>query len=246
MHNAAFAALGLDWRYTKLPITAELFEETVRALPGSGYRGANVTIPHKLLALAVADEATEAARGAGAANTLTFAGDGAIKADNTDVGGLLDALGQVPASAVVLGAGGAARGAIWALREAGSRVAVWNRSADRAMALADELGVEAVAAVRPADHDALINATSVGLDGRLSDASALAALGLEHRDPPALVCDMVYRAGDASTPLHNWAEGAESRFIDGLEILVRQGARSFEIWTGQAPPLEVMRKAARA
>src|SRR3954466_2199950 len=82
MHNAAFAALGLDWHYVKLPVPPELFEETVRALPGSGYRGANVTIPHKLAALAVADTATPAARDIGAANTLSFSGDGAIDADN--------------------------------------------------------------------------------------------------------------------------------------------------------------------
>ena len=247
MHNAAFAALGMDdWRYVALPVPGELFDETVRALPGSGYRGANVTIPHKLLALAVADEATGAARGAGAANTLTFADDGAIHADNTDTGGLLDALGEAPASALVLGAGGASRGAIWALREAGTRVSVWNRTDDRARALAGELDVEAVDEVRPSDHEVLINATAIGLDTRLSDESALAALGLEDRDPPRLVCDMVYRAGGAPTPLQIWAERGEARFVDGLDLLVRQGARSFEIWTGREPPLEVMRQAARS
>src|SRR3954451_11425329 len=89
MHNAAFAALGLDWHYVKLPVPPDLFDRTVHALPGSGYRGANVTIPHKLAALAVADSATPAARAIGAANTLTFADDG-IEADNTDARGFLD------------------------------------------------------------------------------------------------------------------------------------------------------------
>src|SRR4051794_5901837 len=122
MHNAAFAALGLDWRYVKLPVPPELFERTVRALPGSGYRGANITIPHKLAALAVADSATASARAIGAANTLTFAGDG-IEADNTDAGGLLDALEpESPRgrTALVLGAGGAARAVVWALIDAGA------------------------------------------------------------------------------------------------------------------------------
>src|SRR3954471_2280955 len=96
MHNAAFAELGLDWRYSKLPVPPELFEPTVRALPGSGYRGANVTIPHKLAALAVAESATDAARAGGAANTLTFAERGAIEAHNTDAGGFLAALGEDP------------------------------------------------------------------------------------------------------------------------------------------------------
>jgi shikimate dehydrogenase len=246
MFTAAYAALGIDWRYVKLPVAAELFDQTVRALRGSGYAGANVTMPHKLLALALADEATEAARGAGAANTLTFREDGSIHADNTDVGGLLDALGQVPSSALVLGAGGAARGAVWALHEAGAAVSVWNRTPERAAQLATDLAVAATDSVSPADYGLLVNATSIGLDANLSDERALAALGLEDRDPPAVVCDLVYRAGGAATPLCAWAERGEARFVDGVEMLVRQGARSFEIWTGRAPPLDVMRAAARA
>jgi shikimate dehydrogenase len=247
MHNAAFQALGLeDWRYVALPVPGDLFDETVHALPGSGYRGANVTIPHKLLALAVAGEATEAARRAGAANTLTFNDDGSIHADNTDVGGLLDAIGEAPRSALVLGAGGAARGVIWALKSAGTAVAVWNRTPERADALAAELDVQAVATVEPERHEAVINTTAVGLDTTLSDASALAALCLEEKPPPPLVIDLVYRGGDAETPLQHWADQAGVRFIDGLEVLVRQGARSFEIWTGQKPSLDVMRRAARS
>ena len=142
MHNAAFEALGLDWRYVKLPVPPEGFEQTVRALPESGYRGVNVTIPHKQAALALADDAGAAARAIGAANTLTFA-DGAICADNTDAAGLLAALGEDPRgmTALVLGAGGAGRAAVWALREAGAEVGVWNRTPDRARRLAEELGV---------------------------------------------------------------------------------------------------------
>ena len=244
MHNAAFAALGMtDWRYVALPVPANLFEETVRALPGSGYVGANVTLPHKLLALEVADEASDAARGAGAANTLTFGDDGAIRADNTDAGGLLDAIGDPPGSALVLGAGGGARGVVWALRLAGARVVVWNRTRERAEQLARELGATPADEVRPADHDLVVNATSIGLDERLSDASALAALGLEGMETPPVVCDMVYRASAQPTPVETWARAGGARFVDGLEVLVRQGARSFEIWTGRKPPLEAMRLA---
>jgi shikimate dehydrogenase len=248
MHNAAYEALGLEgWRYVALPVPAELFEETVRALPASGYVGANVTIPHKLLALDVADEASEAARGAGAANTLTFRPDGSVHADNTDTHGLLDALGDpAPSSALVLGAGGAARGAVWALRQTGARVTIWNRTAERAADLADELDAEAVDEADPAMHDVVVNSTSIGLDTRLSDGSALAALGLEGKSPSRTVVDMVYRSGGAPTPLQTWAARESARFVDGLEVLVRQGARSFEIWTGKRPDLEVMRAAARA
>src|SRR4051812_10783338 len=146
MFNAAYAALGLDWHYVKLPVPPELFERTVQALPGSGYRGANVTIPHKLAALALADSASHAARAIGAANTLTFADDG-IEAENTDAGGFLAALGESPKgrTALVLGAGGAARAVVWALVEAGaSEVAIWNRTSERAEELANAFGARAV------------------------------------------------------------------------------------------------------
>ena len=123
MHNAALAAVGLaDWRYLRLPLPPELFEEAVRALPAAGFRGVNVTIPHKHAALALADEMTVAAQAIGAANTLTFE-DGRIEADNTDAPGLIAAIGERVAgrSALVLGAGGAGRAAAWALRTAGAR-----------------------------------------------------------------------------------------------------------------------------
>ncbi len=139
MHNAALRALGMEgWRYQALPVPEELFAETTRALGAAGFVGANVTIPHKQAALALADRASEAARAIGAANTLTFAPDGTIAAENTDAPGLIAALEQLaglPAhpSALVLGAGGSARAAVWALREAGAReVSVWNRTPERA------------------------------------------------------------------------------------------------------------------
>ncbi|HEX8856492.1 MAG TPA: shikimate dehydrogenase [Thermoleophilaceae bacterium] len=240
MHNAAFEALGLDWRYVRLPVSSELFDETVRALPGSGYGGANVTIPHKQAALALADERSDAAAAIGAANTLTFA-EGGIRADNTDAGGLLDALGESPAGqrALVLGAGGAGRAAAYALREAGAEVAVWNRTAERARALAADLDVDAVQTTEPAAFDLLVNTTSVGLDGQ----GGLGELGLAGAAPPATVVDLVY--GERETPLCAWAREGGARVVDGLEVLVRQGALSFHIWTGAEPPLDVMRAAAR-
>lgn len=247
MHNAAFRALGLSWRYLRLPVPPERFDETVRALPASGYRGANVTIPHKVAALRVADRATPAARAVGAANTLTFA-DGQVEAENTDAGGLLDALGEPPRGkrALVLGAGGAGRGAVWALREAGAaEVAVWNRTPERAAALAEELGARAVE--RPAAAsgglDVLVNATSVGLDPALAEGDVLEALGLTGLEPPPTVVDLVY--GEGAAGLGRWAARGGARLVDGLEVLVRQGARSFERWTGLEPPLEVLRDAAR-
>jgi shikimate dehydrogenase len=234
MMNAAFAELGLDWHYLHLPVPPELFAETVRALPGSGYRGANVTIPHKLAAHELADELSEAAVAIGAVNTLSFGADGRIAGDNTDAGGLVDALGaERPASALVLGAGGAARAAVWALREAGAEVTVWNRTPERARRLADEFGVAAVE--RPGSAELLVNATSIGL----AQGDSLDTLPLVEA---ATVVDLVYRR--EPTELVRWAQGRGARVIDGLEILVRQGARSFERWTGRAAPIETMRSAA--
>ena len=234
MHNAAFRALGLDWHYVKLPVAPELFAETVRALPGSGYRGANVTIPHKLAALELADEASEAARAIGAANTLTFEDGGAIRADNTDAGGFLAALGESPRgrTALVLGAGGAARAVVWALQDAGAAdVAVWNRTAERAR----ELGARAVE--RPDPAEIVVNATSVGLHD-----DDLSSLPLDAVGAPALACDLVYRGDGRATPFTEWATRAGARVVDGLEVLLRQGALSFEIWTGREAPLDAMRK----
>ena len=244
MHNAAFRAVGLDWRYVKLPVPPALFAETVRALPASGFRGANVTIPHKHAALALADERTPSADAIGAANTLTFLDGGAIEAHNTDAPGFLAALGEDEARglrALVLGAGGAGRAVAWALREAGAaEVAVWNRTPDRAKALADDLGITSV--LRPATCDLLINATSVGLEPRLNEAETLAALHLDRLDPARIVVDLVY--GDAPSALLGWAARGGSRTVDGLEVLVRQGALSFERWTGVEAPIDAMRAAA--
>jgi shikimate dehydrogenase len=241
MHNAALAAAGLsDWRYVRLPLPPELFEETVRALPGAGFRGANVTIPHKESALALADRASDAARAIGAANTLTFE-DGAVHADNTDAPGLLAALPLDPAgrTALVLGAGGAGRAVAWALHAAGAEVAVWNRTAERAEALAAALGVTAAGSPTPAEI--VVNCTAVGLH---DPAETFRALPLEPDDlAGGVVVDLVYRPG--GTALLAAARERGARVVDGLEILVAQGAASFERWTGTKASLAAMRDAVR-
>ena len=236
MMAAAFAELGLDWRYVKLPVPPERFTETAGALAASGYRGANVTIPHKLAAHDLADELTPAAAAIGAANTLSFE-DGRVLADNTDAGGLLDALGEDLRGrrALVLGAGGAGRAAVWALRDAGAEVAVWNRTPERARDLATEMEVaHADRPGRPADL--LVNATALGLHGEDLPAQL-------EPEPAGVVLDLVY--GDEPTALCRWAERHGARVVEGLEVLVRQGARSLERWTGRTAPLEAMRRAAR-
>ncbi|MEA2292363.1 MAG: shikimate dehydrogenase [Solirubrobacteraceae bacterium] len=243
MHNAALRALGLgDWRYQRLPIPPADFPATVKALEAAGFRGVNVTIPHKQAALAIADQATATAEAVGAANMLTLEA-GRIAADNTDVRGLLTAIGDhcAPAGrrALVLGAGGAGRAAVHALVQAGAAdVQVWNRTPERAERLAGELGGRAV--TEPEPFDLVVQCTSVGLRNgddpfkRLPvDADAFAV--------GTCVVDMVYSAGGTAFLAAARAAGAD--VVDGLEILVGQGAASLEHWIGRPVPIDVMRRA---
>jgi shikimate dehydrogenase len=246
MHNAALAAVGLDgWRYQLLPVPPELFDETVPSLRRAGFRGANVTIPHKAAALALATDQTERAASIGAANTLTFEPGGEIVADNTDAPALIAALPFVARgrTAVVLGAGGSARAVVWALAGAGAReVLIWNRSPTRARELADDLGATALEGSQPPpDADILVNCTSVGLDG--GDPFGALPLMADGLADYGCVVDLVYTP--SGTRLIDAAASAGTATVDGLEILVGQGALSFERFTGRPAPLDVMRAAAR-
>jgi shikimate dehydrogenase len=243
MHNAALQAVGLQaWRYQKLPIPPDAFEATVRALEAAGFRGVNVTIPHKEAALALADSATDTARAVGAANTLTFT-DGRIAADNTDVAGLLstipprhDPRGR---RALVLGAGGAGRAAVFALLQAGAAdVMVWNRTPERAQRLCAELGGRAVRVAEPADL--IVQCTSVGLSGA-DDPFKRLPLAADGVSAGSCVVDMVYRAG--GTAFLSAAKRSGADVVDALAVLVGQGAVALEHWTGRSAPIAVMRRA---
>lgn len=242
MQNAALAAVGLsDWRYQLLPIAPELFAETVMALPQAGFRGVNVTIPYKEAALALATDRTERARAIGAANTLVFEPDDQIAADNTDAPGLIAALPVRPAgvTALVLGAGGSARAAVWALLDAGAReVRVWNRTPERGQMLAAELGAIAVTRAQPADL--LVHCTASGLDPR---ENAFKPLPIDADDLVRYECvvDLVYT--ETETSLVQAARARGVRAVDGRELLVRQGALSFELFTGRAAPIDLMSRA---
>ncbi|MGC2373439.1 MAG: shikimate dehydrogenase [Solirubrobacteraceae bacterium] len=261
MFEAAFEACEMvGWTYQRLPLPPDLFDETVRALPTSGFVGANVTIPHKQAALALADHASDGALAIGAANTLTFHDDGAIEAHNTDAPGLIAALGRltdIPAhpSALVLGAGGSARAAVWGLLDAGAAtVSVWNRTPERAAELARDLGARAVST--PVEADVLVNCTSVGLQRSASDTAALNQLALtaDLAGRYAYVVDLVYEGPThpgpthpthpGLTPLLAAARAHDATTVDGLEVLVAQGALSFEHWTGRQAPLAAMRRGA--
>jgi shikimate dehydrogenase len=252
IHTAALRELGLsgEWSYEAIEVDPADFEPRVRVMPGEGFVGANVTVPHKVAALELADEASDAARAIGAANTLTFRDD-RIVAENTDATGLLDALPVSPAGkrALVLGAGGAARAAVWALTTAGAEVSIWNRTPERAKGLADEMGASALGAsgerrAASGDFDLIVNATTIGMGASARDRVELKSLpisadGLDERH---VVVDLAY--GSAETELVRIARKRGASVADGLEVLVHQGAASLRIWTGEEPPIEVMRRAA--
>jgi shikimate dehydrogenase len=200
----------------------------------------NVTLPHKEQALALSGHATGRARAIGAANTLVFEPGGEVWADNTDAPGLIASLpGPVSGRrALVLGAGGVARAAVWALLEAGaSEVRIWNRSSDRARRLAEDLGGRAVE--RPEPADLLVHCTPVGLSGE----DGLPGLPVDEDDLRGfgLVVDFVYRP--EGTALIRAARKVGVPVVEGLELLLAQGALSFERFTGSPAPVAEMRAA---
>jgi shikimate dehydrogenase len=265
MQNAALAELGLapEWSYQAIDVRPEEFARLVASLPADGFAGVNVTVPHKVAALAAADVATDAARAVGAANTLTFR-EARPEAANTDTVGILDSLPRPPAGmrALVLGAGGSARAAVWALREGEAEVTVWNRTAAKAVTLAREFSVHSsqegsseIRELRTENFDLILNATTVGLDRANAPTGGqplhengfddLKTLRLEADALHAhqVVVDLVYGANE--TQLIAAARAAGAACVDGLEVLVRQGAASLALWTGAEPPLETMRRAVR-
>ena len=255
MQSAALAELGLagEWSYEAFEVAPADFATCVREMAAGSFVGANVTVPHKVAALELAGDASEAARAIGAANTLSFAA-GRIAAENTDAAGFLDSLPSPPAGrrALVVGAGGSARAVVWALATNGAEVEIWNRTPERAKRLADDLAASvaepADGGLRTADYDLIVNATTLGMGAGASsqqpadlkslpfDADALAET--------QLLVDLAY--GPAETELARVAAARGATVVDGLEVLVRQGAASLRIWTGQEPPIETMRRAARA
>jgi shikimate dehydrogenase len=261
MHNVAFDALRLNWRYVPLPVPPGQVETAVRGLAAMGFRGANVTLPHKRAVLAALDSIHPHARALGAVNTLVFErqddGTTIISGHNTDSPGFARALrrgGFRPEdgrNAVVVGAGGAARAVVAALRQSGiGGVTVLNRTPERALTLVSDLrvGDTSVSRLRalPLTPDALIestrlagllvNATTVGMWPDVDDS-------IWPQDVPLpshlTVFDLVYNP--VETQLLRQARRSGAAAIDGLGMLIWQGASSFELWTGEPAPVEVMR-----
>jgi len=252
MHNAAFEALGLDWCYVPFAVHPAHLSEALDGVRALGLRGINVTVPHKKEVASLVDELTPAARAIGAANTVIVRGD-ALVGHNTDAGGFLRALKEADCdpkgcSALVLGAGGAARAVVYTLASVGAQVAILNRTLEHAQALTSEFAqVSEVARLRagPLDEDNLrremvradlvVNATSLGMWPRIDTTPWPEELDFS---PRALLFDLVYNPRETRLMRHALSGGA--RAMGGLRMLVHQGAEAFALWTGREPPIEAM------
>jgi len=256
MHNAAFKALGIDWRYELFPAPPGQLGAAVADLRAGDHQGANVTVPHKGAIMAYLDEIDDAARAIGAVNTIVVRGTRLV-GYNTDGSGFLRALreaGLEPSvrHALVLGAGGAARAVVYALAQAGCAVTVYNRTETKAAEVSRHLqglglcgrvsyvpGEAALRALDQAQFDLLVNATPAGMWPNCDDSPWPDGLVLPSHWS---VFDLVYNP--LETRLLREARQAGAQAIDGLGMLVWQGALAFELWTGQVPPVGLMRTAA--
>jgi shikimate dehydrogenase len=253
MQEAAFAALDLNWRYLTIEVYPEDLADAVRGLRAFNMQGINLTIPHKVAILEYLDGVAEEAQLMGAVNTVRREGERLI-GENTDGKGFMRSLreaGVEPAGqrVVVLGAGGAARAITVELALAGAvLVTVVNRTPERGQALVELLNERTPAAAvfapwegayaLPAGTDLLVNATSIGLFPAVAAKPDLAYEGIR---PGMTVCDVI--PNPSHTPFLKEAEAQGARTLDGLGMLVYQGAIGFEMWTGREAPVEVMRRA---
>ena len=242
MHNYWLKQNKLNGYYVPIKVELENFEETIWTLVSMGFSGVNVTIPHKLSALKIADESSSTAQYIGAANTLTFTKENKIYADNTDAYGFINNIkckypdwDPKKGMSVVLGAGGASRAVIAALLSEGSKeIIVLNRTIEKAEALKEDydnkITVESWKNINEvaASCTNIINTTSLGMNNE-----SLIAIQPNAIPETALVSDLVY------TPLETnflkMAKNRGSRTVDGLGMLIHQGVPGFEAWFGQKP-----------
>lgn len=244
LHGHWLRRYGIEGYYVPLHVHGQDLSEVFRSLPKMGFKGVNVTLPHKERALELADRVSDRAALIGAANTITFQPDGAIHADNTDGYGFIENLragapGWSPRNGptVVLGAGGAARAVLSALLEAGApEIRLANRTRVKAETLRNDFGprVSVIDWHRVADEledaETLVNTTSLGMTGQ-----AELSLSLDNLPQTAVVNDIVYRP--LITPLLGTALARGNVIVDGLGMLLHQAAPGFERWFGVRPEI---------
>lgn len=239
MHNAAFRALGLDARFLAFDVAPERLAEALSGARALGFRQLAISIPHKEAVMQHLDDIDQTARAIGAVNTVTREGERLVGA-NTDWLGLVRALerhGELAGRrAVVLGAGGAARAAVFGLQQRGARVHVLNRSAEKARRLARELGADGAGALgdlADIEYDLLINATRVGLSDDTQSPVANTALRAG-----GIVFDTIYEP--AETKLLRDARAAGAEAVGGKWMLVYQAAEQIRLWSGREVDPEIL------
>lgn len=251
LHNHWLDRYGLDGEYTALQVTEDALADTLHHMPEQGFVGANVTIPHKVSVMRLADQITDRATLIGAANTLIFKNDGKILADNTDGYGFMANLRQgapdwdpKAGPAAIFGAGGAARAIIVALADAGvPEILLANRTRPKADALKAEFGarIQVVDWVQAnlmlAEARTVINTTSLGMKGAQEFKVPLDLLR-----PDAVVTDIVYNP--LHTPFLLAAKAAGCTTVDGLGMLLHQGVPGFERWFGKRPEVDELTRRA--
>jgi len=256
MHNAAFVARQMNWRYLAFPVTPDRVPEAVAALPALGLRGVNVTVPHKQAVMPHVQHWTSAAEAIGAVNTIVVAEDGQLTGDNTDGAGFiadLQAHNVEPEGkrALVIGAGGSSRAVVYGLAEAGvESVKILNRTVAKAVDLAatmqsyfPEISIDSAAfpddvTDSAQDADLIVNCTSLGMEPHVEGLPW--EENVEFREDQ-IVYDLVYNP--AMTRLLQLASTDGARAIGGLGMLVYQGAIAWEKWTGETAPVDVMQQA---
>ncbi len=259
LHNTAFTALKLNWIYLSLPIAPEHVKDAMRSLRAFNFVGSNVTVPHKQAIMRYLDEIDRVAQVIGAVNTVVLR-DGRFYGYNTDCYGFLQSLLEAnfnPAEkrCLILGAGGAARAVVYSLADAGAKhIAVYNRTVEKAAFLVEDLksdfanvsfDVQSLTAeslqVANNHFDLVVNTTSVGMSPHPDACPWPEEVPLP---AGATICDLVYNP--LQTKFMQQAKAVGLPIIDGVSMLVHQGAKSFEIWTGQKPPTDLMRQAVLA
>lgn len=254
MQEQAFAALGLNWRYLTLEVEPGALPDAVRGMRAMGFAGANCTIPHKIAVMAHLDHITDTARKIGAVNTVVRQADGSLLGENTDGKGFIRSVRETGLDlrgvrAVVLGAGGAARAIAVELAEAGaSHLTLVNRTEGRGSDLAAQVRERTGVAADfvpwqpgyrvPSGTQLLVNATSIALFPNVTDE---VPIDYESIRAGMVVSDVIPNPPD--TPFLKRAREQGAATLDGLGMLVYQGAIAFKMWTGEEAPVEVMRRA---
>ena len=258
MHNAAFAAAGLEGRYVLLPVAPERVREAVPGLRALGFRGANVTVPHKQAVMPFLDALTPEARAIGAVNTILVQKNGDLLGTNTDAAGFMAdllaldlPLAQVAATgALVLGAGGSARAVVYALAQRNIPVSVLARRPEQAQALVSTLSDHLPAKTRLSAHpwsriahlapnaQLIVNCTPVGMSPHSHAMPWPATLPFSRQQ---YLYDLIYNPRQTELMAHARATGAQAHH--GLGMLIHQGAQAWHLWTGQPAPIAVMRAA---